>query len=54
MPATPGAAVSARRFHDTVRRVGAGAHSDIPHLSAALIEKYLSDIRAVGLLGDSQ
>jgi fatty acid CoA ligase FadD9 len=52
MPATPGAAVSARRFHDTVRRVGVGAHSDIPHLSAALIEKYLSDIRAVGLLGD--
>jgi fatty acid CoA ligase FadD9 len=54
MPATPGAAVSARRFHGTVRRVGVGVHSDIPHLSAALIEKYLADLHAVGLLDDSQ
>jgi fatty acid CoA ligase FadD9 len=54
MLATPGAAVSARRFHGTVRRVGVGVHSDIPHLSAALIEKYLADLHAVGLLDDSQ
>jgi fatty acid CoA ligase FadD9 len=54
MPATPGAAVDARLFHDSVRRIGVGEHADIPHLTPALITKYLSDLRAVGLLEDSR
>jgi fatty acid CoA ligase FadD9 len=54
MPATPGAAVSARSFHAMVRRVGVGSHRDIPHLSEALIAKYIVDLRAVELLDDAQ
>ena len=54
MPASAGAAVSARSFHAMVRRVGVGSHRDIPHLSEALIAKYIVDLRAVGLLDDAQ
>jgi hypothetical protein len=37
-----------------VRRVGVGPHADIPHLSEALISKYIVDLRAVELLDDAQ
>jgi fatty acid CoA ligase FadD9 len=48
MPAAPGAAVSAEKFRTAVRRAGVGQDKDIPHLSEALIRKYLSDLEAVG------
>ena len=50
MPATSGGMVSADRFHAGVRQFGAGDDRDIPHLSADVIRKYLSDLEAVGLL----
>jgi len=54
MPATPGAAVSASYFHETVRRLGVASLKDIPHLSERLIAKYIADLQTVGMLGDSQ
>jgi fatty acid CoA ligase FadD9 len=50
MPAVPGAAVSAARFHEAVRQIGVGPDRDIPHLSQALIRKYVDDLVSLGLL----
>jgi fatty acid CoA ligase FadD9 len=33
-----------------VRAAKIGADNDIPHLSAALIDKYVSDLRLLGLV----
>lgn len=49
MSATAGSRVSAARFRAAVQEGGAGPDHDIPHLSRALIEKYLRDLQVVGL-----
>ncbi|MFJ5120164.1 carboxylic acid reductase [Kitasatospora sp. NPDC088548] len=46
----PGPAVPAERFHAAVRAAKIGPGEDIPHLSAALIRKYVTDLRRLGLL----
>ncbi|WP_022981562.1 carboxylic acid reductase, partial [Ideonella sp. B508-1] len=50
MPATAGAKLSAARFHEAVRLRGIGTEGDIPHLSPALIRKYLSDLSALRMI----
>jgi len=45
-----GAMLSADRFQATIREKGLGPDGDIPHLGAALIRKYIGDLRATGLL----
>jgi len=50
MPARAGATVSAVRFQGDVRKYGAGADKEIPHLSAAFIRKYLDDLRVLQLI----
>ncbi len=50
MPATGGAIVSARRFREAVQSLQIGPERDIPHISRELIEKYLTDLKLVGLL----
>nr|APD71500.1 non-ribosomal peptide synthetase 2 [Streptomyces sp.] len=47
----PGTAIAAGRFHAAVRAAKVGPGEDIPHLSAALIRKYVTDLRRLGLLG---
>ena len=37
-------------FHTAVRSAKIGANKDIPHLSAALIDKYVTDLQHLGLL----
>lgn len=37
-------------FHTAVRTAKIGANEDIPHLSAALIDKYVTDLQHLGLL----
>lgn len=46
-PAKPAAPVPAERFQAAVRQICDG---DVPHLSAELIEKYVTDLRLLGLL----
>ncbi|WP_440557359.1 carboxylic acid reductase [Streptomyces sp. SCPE 10] len=46
----PGASVPAERFRAAVRAAGLGADGDIPHVTAALIEKYASDLAMLGLI----
>ncbi|MFI8436028.1 carboxylic acid reductase [Streptomyces sp. NPDC079020] len=48
----PGTAVPAGRFHAAVRAAKVGPDKDIPHLSSALIRKYVTDLRRIGLLHD--
>ena len=50
MPRTAGAWVSAARFQEDVRKYAVGSEGDIPHLSAALISKYLADFKLLGLV----
>lgn len=45
-----GAMLPADRFQAAVREKGLGPDGDIPHLGAALIRKYIADLRATGLL----
>ncbi|WP_216204941.1 thioester reductase domain-containing protein [Amycolatopsis aidingensis] len=45
-----GSAIPATEFHEAVRAAGIGQDKDIPHLSAELIGKYLTDLRLLGLL----
>lgn len=45
-----GSAVPAGRFRAAVRKAGIGVDRDIPHLSAELIRKYVTDLRRIGLL----
>ena len=37
-------------FHTAVQAAKIGAEKDIPHLSAALIDKYVTDLQHLGLL----
>ena len=46
----PGSGIPAERFHEAVRAAGIGADEDIPHLSASLIGKYVTDLQQLGLL----
>ena len=51
-PETPlrGASAPADVFRAAVQEAKVGADKDIPHLSAALIDKYVSDLRLLGLI----
>jgi fatty acid CoA ligase FadD9 len=48
--AVPGSAIPAERFHAAVRTAEVGPDKDIPHLSAALIRKYVTDLHQLDLL----
>jgi fatty acid CoA ligase FadD9 len=43
--------VPATRFRAAVQAAKIGPDQDIPHISAPIIGKYLSDLRLLGLLG---
>lgn len=43
-------ALPAERFRAAVRTAGVGAERDIPHLTRALIEKYVGDLRSLDLI----
>jgi fatty acid CoA ligase FadD9 len=45
-----GAPAPAEAFHAAVRAAKIGAEKDIPHLSAPLIDKYVTDLQHLGLL----
>ena len=45
-----GAVAPTEMFHAAVRTAKVGADKDIPHISAALIDKYVSDLQHLGLL----
>jgi fatty acid CoA ligase FadD9 len=45
-----GATAPTEEFHAAVRAAKVGEEEDIPHLSAALINKYANDLRRLGLL----
>ena len=45
-----GAPAPAEVFHTAVRAAKIGAEEDIPHLSAPLIDKYVTDLQHLGLL----
>ena len=45
-----GTQIPAPRFHANVRSLGIGPTRDIPHLSAAFIQKYLADLQLLGWL----
>jgi fatty acid CoA ligase FadD9 len=49
-PPTRGSSIPADRFHSGVRELGVGPHKDIPHVSAALIRKYLDDLKHLELI----
>ena len=51
-PVTPRttSALPAGRFREAVRAAGLGAEQDIPHLSRPLIDKYVADLRHLGLI----
>jgi hypothetical protein len=50
---SPGAAAPTEVFHAAVRAAKVGQEKDIPHLSAGLINKYVSDLCQLGLLRGS-
>ncbi|TMU98180.1 carboxylic acid reductase [Streptomyces sp. DASNCL29] len=45
-----GPALSAERFHAAVRDAGIGPGKDVPHLSADVVRKYVTDLLRLGLL----
>jgi fatty acid CoA ligase FadD9 len=45
-----GGPAPSEEFHSAVRRAKSGADKDIPHLSAPLINKYVTDLHHLGLL----
>jgi fatty acid CoA ligase FadD9 len=45
-----GAPIPTEVFHAAVRAAKVGADKDIPHLSAALIDKYVADLHHLGLI----
>ncbi|MFK0292459.1 carboxylic acid reductase [Streptomyces sp. NPDC090442] len=45
-----GSALPAERFRAAVRAAAVGPDADVPHLSADLIRKYVSDLRRIGLI----
>ncbi|MBV8930020.1 MAG: hypothetical protein JO152_12930 [Mycobacteriaceae bacterium] len=46
----PGSAIPAHRFRAAVQAALIGPDHDVPHLSAALINKYVADLPGRGLL----
>ncbi len=46
----PGSHIPAEKFRAAVRSAGIGDSKDVPHLTEALIDKYVSDLRQLGLL----
>ncbi|MCP9623967.1 carboxylic acid reductase [Nocardia otitidiscaviarum] len=50
-PPLRGAALPAKHFRAAVQQAKLGPDADIPHLTRELIEKYVSDLRLLGLLG---
>lgn len=50
-PAVParGGVLPADDFHAAVRALGIGPERDVPHLSEALVRKYVADLRLLGL-----
>lgn len=46
----PGAAAPTEVFRGAVRTAKIGSYQDIPHLSASLIDKYITDLRLLGLI----
>lgn len=52
-PAVPAAATAmpAEKFRAAVRSAGIGSDNDVPHLTEALIDKYVTDLHQLGLLG---
>jgi fatty acid CoA ligase FadD9 len=48
--AVPGSGIPADRFRAAVRAANVGSDKDIPHLSAALIRKYATDLRELDLI----
>ncbi|MDP9166313.1 MAG: SDR family oxidoreductase, partial [Actinomycetota bacterium] len=49
-PPLHGSLAPAEVFRDAVRAARVGADKDIPHLSRELIEKYVADLRLLGVL----
>ena len=49
-----GAPAPAEVFRDAVRAAKIGADEDIPHLSASLIDKYVADLKHLGLLANHE
>ncbi|GBE65244.1 putative fatty-acid-CoA ligase FadD [Mycobacterium sp. MFM001] len=47
---TPGSHLPAEKFRAAVQSAGIGADNDVPHLTEALIDKYVTDLRQLGLL----
>lgn len=47
---TLGTRMPAERFRAAVQSAGIGADGDVPHVTEALIEKYVADLRRLGLL----
>jgi fatty acid CoA ligase FadD9 len=41
-------------FRDAVPAAKIGADDDIPHLSASLIDKYVADLKHLGLLANHE
>ncbi|MGC2654281.1 MAG: carboxylic acid reductase [Mycobacterium sp.] len=46
----PGSQMPAEKFRAAVRSAGIGDSKDVPHLTEALIDKYVSDLQQLGLL----
>jgi fatty acid CoA ligase FadD9 len=46
----PGAGIPTDRFRAAVQEAGVGPDKDIPHISAALIRKYATDLQELGLV----
>ena len=49
-PPLVGATAPTDVYQAAVQAAGIGAERDIPHLTAPLIEKYVTDLRVLGLL----
>ncbi|PXX56280.1 fatty acid CoA ligase FadD9 [Nocardia tenerifensis] len=52
--AVSGSTLPATAFRDAVQRARVGPNGDIPHLERSLIDKYVSDLRLLGLLQPSR
>lgn len=52
-PAVPVTAMPAERFRAAVQSGGIGIDNDVPHLTEALIDKYVADLYQLGLLGNA-
>ena len=45
-----GSLAPCERFHAAVQEAKIGPDNDIPHVSAAIIAKYVTDLRLLGLI----